>query len=1025
MSISQIAIKRPMTTFMAFAAILVLGGFSLTRIAIDLYPDISLPVITVITNYRGAGPAEVEKMVTEPIEKWVATVNNIEHLDSTSRDGGSLVFVRFDWGVDMDQAANDVRERISFVETMLPDEAGKPIVMKLDTSLMPIMVLSLSGNMDLATLRHLADETIKYKLEQVEDVASVNVSGGEEREIQVLVDRNRLASVGLSLGHLLRTIRAENLNLPAGFLESDREEFLVRTMGEFETIDQIGNIVIAYRNQTPIYLKDVAQIRDSFKERRNEVFVNGKPGIIISVQKQSGTNTARAANAVHRQLRRLKDELPSGVRIGTIFDTSEFINESIAQLRQTAILGGIICLMVVFLFLLSFRSTLIIFTALPLSIVVTFIFLYSAGLTLNILTLGGLALGVGLMVDSAIVVLENTFRHRDRGEPVKEASVVGADEVGVAIFASTLTTLVVFLSILFTTGIAGIFLKYIAYTVIFSLSASLIVALTLIPVLCSKYLSLKKVEEQKKKTFTRRMNDYMELRYGAILDWALGHRKTVIVSSLSILVAILFFLVPRIGSEFLPHTDQGQINLTLETPIGTRLGLTTKAAQEVEEIVKENVPEVKYLLTQVGSGGGGMMMGFGGEASNSASLNINLVDLAERKKSSTEIADILRPIFEWEKASLGLTKIHITSGDEGPPGLSGGAPVSIDVRGHDLREADRLAGRISHLVGEIKGVVEPETSSEIGRPELRISIDRELAATLGINTYQVADAIQIANEGIVASHFREGGDEYDILVRLRPEDRQRLADIEQIYVTSPSGEQISLDTIAKLQRVGGPVKIERKDQQRVVNVSAQVSGRSLGEVDKDVRLKLSSLALPAGFSLKYGGEQEQMAESFQSFALALVLAVALVYMVMASQFESLRHPLVIMFSIPFAMIGVVGILFLTRTTFSIIVYIGVLMLAGIVVNNGIVMISYINILRDRGMSVSEAVQEGARRRLRPIMMTTLTTVFALLPMSLGIGPGSELWAPMARAVVGGLSVSMIFTLVFIPTLYTIFAGKRG
>jgi HAE1 family hydrophobic/amphiphilic exporter-1 len=443
----------------------------------------------------------------------------------------------------------------------------------------------------------------------------------------------------------------------------------------------------------------------------------------------------------------------------------------------------------------------------------------------------------------------------------------------------------------------------------------------------------------------------------------------------------------------------------------------------VEEIVKKNVPEVKYLLTQVGSGGGGMMH-FGGGGSNNATVTVKLVELAQRKRSSAEIINILRPIFEWEQASLGLAKIHITGGDEGPPGLSGGAPVSIDIRGYDLKEADTLANRISHLIGEIKGVVEPETSSEMGRPELRISIDRELAATLGINTSQVADTIQTANEGTVASHFREGGDEYSILVRLRPQDRQSLADIERIYLSSPGGQQISLDSIAKLQRVAGPVKIERKDQQRVVTVSAHVTERSLGEIDKDIRSKLSSLVLPPGFSLKYGGEQEQMAESFRSFALALILAVILVYMVMASQFESLRYPFVIMFSVPFAAIGVVAILFLTGTNFSMIVFIGMIMLAGIVVNNGIVMISYINILRDKGMSVSEAVQLGARRRLRPILMTTFTTVFALLPMALGIGPGAELWTPMARTVIGGLSVSMIFTLIFIPTLYTILAGKK-
>jgi len=1017
MSLSHIAIRRPIATFMVFLAVLVLGAFSLTRIAIDLYPDITFPVIMVMTNYEGAAPLEVEKMVTEPLEKMVSTVNNIEEVNSVSSDGSSFITVSFDWGTDMDEAANDVREKISLVKGALPEGADDPLTFKFDPSLMPLMVLSLSGDRDLAQLRHLADEDIRYELEQLEGVASVEVTGGKEREIQVQVDRTRLASVGLSLSQLVNTLRAENLNLPGGYLESGEKEFFVRTMGEFTQVSQIEKVVIATKGGAPIYLGDVAQIKDAFKERRGEVRVNGKPGIILVVRKQSGTNTVRVADRVHKKLTQIEKDLPQDVEVGSIYDTSQFIKDSILQLEQVAILGAIIAIIIIFLFLANIPSSLIVFTAIPLSIMVAFILMNVTHLTLNIMTLGGLALGIGMMVDSAIVVLESIFRHREEGQSIEEAAVVGTDEVGMAITASILTTLVVFLSLLFATGIASIFFKHLAYTVVFALLSSLLVALTLIPVLCSKYLSVKShgEGEEEKGSFRARFR-YVEERYQGVLAWALGHRKIVIISSVAILAAS-FLLAPRIGTRFFPETDEGRFSVDVKMPVGTKLALTDEISREVEEKLRENTPELESLLAQVGATGG--MMGFGGGASHEASLTASLVDLSQRKRSSREVMDSLRGRIEMDEAT-----VRFSGGDPGEEMLFGGSPIALDIKGYDLTEGKKLAQEVLDLVGKAKGVVEPRMSFEEGQPELQIRIDRDKASSLGLNFSQIAQTIRTANAGTVASWFREGGDEYNILVRLQAEDRESPADLGEIFVTSPLGRQISLDSIARVEEGIGPVRIERKGQERVITISGGIKGRDLGSITRDIEEALANTSIPEGFSVEFGGEQQEMGESFRSLFFALILAVVLVYMVMASQFESLRYPFVIMLALPFAAIGVILVLFLSGTVFTIVVYMGLIMLAGIVVNNGIVMISYINILRERGLTLSEAVRVGARRRLRPILMTTFTTVFAMLPMALGFGAGAEMWAPMARTVIGGLLSSFIFTLVLVPTLYTIFAGKK-
>jgi len=1018
MSLSRTAIRRPISTFMVFLAVLVLGGFSLKRIAIDLYPDITFPVIMLMTGYEGAAPLEVEKMVTEPLEKMVSTVNNIKEVSSVSSDGVSVIIMNFDWGANMDEVANDVRERVSLIEGALPEGAADPLAFKFDPSLMPLMVLSLSGDRDLVQLRYLADEDIRYELEQIEGVASIEVTGGKEREIQVQVDRSQLASVGLPLSQLINALRTENLNLPGGYLESSEKEFFVRTMGEFTQVSQIENVVIANKGGVPIYLRDVAQVKDTFKEQRTEIRINGKSGIIMVVRKQSGTNTVRVAERIHEKLTQIEKDLPQGVEVGVIFDTSRFIKDSIFQLAQMAILGAIIAIIIIFLFFGNIPSGLIIFSAIPLSIMVAFILMHVSHLTLNMMTLGGLALGVGMMVDSAIVVLENVFRHREEGKSIGEAAVAGSDEVGMAITASILTTLVVFLSLLFTTGIASIFFKHLAYTVAFALLSSLFVALTLIPVLCSKYLSVRSHRAGEERIgFSRRVSGYVEERYQGVLGWALGHRKTVIASSVAILIAS-FLLAPRIGTRFMPAMDEGRFSVDVQMPVGTRLALTDEISREVEEKLRENTPELESLLAQVGATGG--MMGFSGGASHKASLTVKLVDLSQRKRSTREIVDSLRG-----KLKTGEATVRFGGGDPGEEMLFGGSPIALDIKGYDLTEGKRLAQEVFDSIRKVKGVVEPRMSLEEGQPELQVRIDRDKASSLGLNFSQIAQTIRTANAGTVASWFREGGDEYNILVRLQAEDREGPADLGKIFIASPLGRQIPLDSVAWIEEGLGPVQIERKEQERVITVSGGIEGRDLGSVTRDIKETLADIRIPEGFLVEFGGEQQEMAESFGSLFFALILAVVLVYMVMASQFESLRYPFVIMLALPFAAIGVILILFLSGTIFTVVVYIGLIMLAGIVVNNGIVMISYINILRERGLALSEAVRMGARRRLRPILMTTFTTVFALLPMALGLGAGAGMWAPMARTVIGGLLSSFIFTLILVPTLYTIFAGKKA
>ncbi len=1021
MKLTQIAVDRPVTTVMVFLIIIVISAVSLSRLPIDLLPDITYPGIFVAVNYDGAGPEEIETLVARPLEEAMGSVSNVEEIESISQEDRARIQLRFAWGTDLEAATNDVRERLDRLREMLPDGVDPPVLYKFDMDMMPILFFGLGGRLDPADLRYLAEHTLKYRLERVPGVASVDISGGFRREIQVNLIREKLVALTLAPETIVRAVRVENLDLPAGEVYEGDIDLLVRTRGQFTSVDQIGQIVVAVRNGVPVYLKDVAEIVDGFEEVRQVERINGQPGITLSVTKQSGSNTVQVADAVYKEITRIERDFPH-IQIVPLFDSARFIKDSIANVRAAALYGAVLAVLILLVFLRNVRSTLIIATAIPISVMASFSLIYFGGFTLNIISFGGLALGIGLLVDNSIVVLENVFRHREAGEHARDAALKGTGEVTAAIVASTLTTLVVFLPLVFLSGRQSVMFGQLSYVVAFSLTCSLFVALTLIPMLCRTVLKVERLNPGGNETVLHKLYRASESGfrraddvYRRMLHFALGHRKSVVFGGLVVLVAVLP-LARLVGFEYMPSADEGEVRVYGEVAPGTRLEAMDEAFRQVEAKVHQVIgPYIENVQTSFGTGAWHRR-----GASNTGSVRIKLVGLKERDMSSEEIAELLRrelsdipALIVRTRASGGLFIMRMLQ----PQGES----IAIQIRGYDRDVAMRLAEEIRRALKNVEGITDTRLSRSRGRPEVTLAVDRDRAGEFGLSVSDVAARLRTAFGGEVATMYREGGDEYDVRVRLREEDRVRLDDLRALWVTTPRGDRVPLSTFVRLERRTGPTIIERIDQERTLTVAANLApGYSLGNVMRDVRRTLSQIPMPRGFTLVYGGEYEDQQESYREMLLAFVLAVTLVYMVMASQFESLLHPLIIMFSIPFAVIGVILALVLTNTTLNVQSLMGVVMLAGIVVNNAIVLIDYVNLLRRTyGMPLREAVEEGGRRRLRPILMTTLTTALALTPMAIGLGEGSELQAPMARVVIGGLLVSTLITLVFVPTVYTI------
>jgi HAE1 family hydrophobic/amphiphilic exporter-1 len=1024
MSIPRLAIERPVTMFMLSAVIVLLGAISLTRLPVDLMPEFAQPTITVNVTYSGVGPLEMEELVTRPIEQAVSAVAGLERVESTSAEGRSNVRLNFNWGTDMSEAADEVRTRLDRIRGRLPENADAPTVFKADSNAQPIINLAVEGDFDPVTLREIAQNDLSPRLERVNGVAAVQVNGGLRRQIHVELSKEKITALNLSVDRVVQTLRQENQNLPLGEVSQGDATYLVRSQGQFQSLDDIRNLVVMTREGVPVYLRDIADVKDATEDRRQFLRIDGKPGVRLSVSKQSGENTVEVATGIKAEVERINREVP-GVRVLVTNDQSRFIEQAITNVQEHAMLGGILVVLIIFAFLRDFRSTLIVSTSIPVSVIGTFALLYFGGFTLNTMTFGGLALGIGMVVDAAIVVLENTHRHLHMGKDRMTAALDGSEEVWSAILASTLTHIAVFVPLLFLSGTSSIMFTQLSFVVMFSLAMSLFVAVTIVPVLCSRWLSTPSEEAARggiMGTFYRaseRLLDAMDEGYRKLLHVSLQHRPTVIAGATALTV-VAVLLYPRVGVELLPQTDEGEVNVNAELAVGTRVERTEAVMLQLEEMIRQGVPEATTIITSGGGGGG--FGGFGGGGNSyRGQINIKLVPRDERQRTSDQIAQELR------RSLSGLPGVIVRANPAGGNfalnRLLGGnddSRLALEIRGHDLEDAQRIAREARVLMADTPGVADVRVGRDEGRPEIAIRVDRPKAAMLGMSVQTVANTIQTNVQGTQAAQYRERGNEYPIIVRLREEDRQGIADIGDVLVSTPGGQVVPARNLLAVAREAGPTQIDRKNQERITRVNADVE-TALSDAVQAVQQRLGEINVPPDFAVGFGAEVEEQARSFQQLQLVLILAVLLVYAVMASQYESLRDPFIIMFSIPVAAIGVVGGLLLTGTAFSMQAYIGIIMLAGIVVSNAILLVDYINTLRRRdGMALREAVEIGGRTRLRPILMTSIATMLGLVPMAIGLGEGGELQAPLARVVIGGLLASTMVTLVLVPTIYTLF-----
>lgn len=1017
MKLSSISVKRPVTTLMMVFIILTLGFVAFTKLQVDLYPEIEVPVAIVVTEYEGVGPQEIETLISKPLEQSLSTVSNIERVRSVSYEGGSTVIVEFNFGTDMDFAALEMREKVDQVKGFLPDDISDPIVMKIDPNAFPIMQLAFTNGEDLTQLQTLIEDKIQNRIERIEGVASADISGGYEDEIRIKVSQEKLNGYGLSLEQIANMLRRENLNLPGGEVYKGDKELLVRTTGEFKSIEEIKDLPIVLSSGGIVYLRDLADIQLTKKDVSAINRMNGRSSISMSVQKESNANTVLVAQQVKKEIEKIKKEFPN-LNIKTILDTSKFIEDSINNTAKNAVAGGILAVVILYLFLRNIRSTFIIATAIPISIIATFTILYFSGITINLMTLGGLALGIGMLVDNAIVVLENIYRFREQGHSREEAAKKGADEVGMAVLASTLTTIAVFLPIVFTEGLASMLFKELALTVTFSLLASLFISLTLVPMLSSKILKVEKKHSKRKfgiltKVFDifERFFERLEGRYKKILTFSIGHRKTTIFIAIAIFVTSIA-TIPFVGKEFFPAMDEGLIRIEAKLPTGSSLSQTNEITSKIEEKIKD-IDEIDILSASVG---GASSFSFASSSKeNIANLDVILLDLEKRERSSKEVADEIRRLTQ----DISGVEIEVTASSGG---MGGGenSPISIEIKGDELDELKKISDDFVKIVSDVEGTREVKSSYEEGKPEVRIKLKRKIASNFGLTAGQVASAVRASISGTTATKYKYNGTEIDVKIVGDDQIKQSLYNLENLLIPTPLGTSVPLGQIASLEVAKGPSTINRADQVRTVTITSQISGRDLGTISKEINQKLSEYQLPSGYEYKFGGEREDMIESFRNLALAMLLAILLVYMILASQFESLLNPFIIMFTVPLAIAGGSLGLFITGRTLSVPSIIGGIMLAGIVVNNAIVLVDYINTLRNRGMDRDDAILKAGPVRLRPILMTTLTTVLGLLPLALGIGEGAEAQAPLATVVIFGLLLSTLLTLVFIPVVYIVF-----
>ncbi len=1017
MRISDFSVDRPVAISMMVLIIVVLGLLSLSRLGLDMMPDVDFPTVSVVTRFEGASSEDIERRVTRPIEGTVASVSGVTNVKSISREDVSYVLVEFAWGTDLDAAAQDLREALGLVVPLLPDRVEEPQVLKFSLSAFPVLsygVTGMGGNT--VALNSYLDDTLTQRIERLDGVAGVIMMGGAEREVQVSVDRTALESAGLSMQQLARALAAQNMDRPAGRVVEGREEYLVRTLGELRQVDDVMESVVGVgRDGAPVRVRDVADVRVGVEEERNIIRTNGGRALYVIVNKQSGANPLQVARKIKKELTDIRAELPGDIAFDIVMDSGAQIQLMATNVSRTGLLGGLLAIFFMFLFLRSVRPTLAIAAAIPLSLLVTFIPIYAMGETLNLMTMGGLMLGIGMLVDNAVVVIENVFRHLEMGKTRQQAAREGAREIAMAITASTLTTIAVFLPLFFGGGIAGELVRGLAMVVAFALGASLLVALTIIPMLAAVFFS--QHEARKAKELAEGRFSRFQARYRRLLGWSLGHRKSVLALALVLFVGSLG-LLPLAGSDFLPGTDQPIVMGLVRLPVGTPFDETDRAVRRIEAFAAQ-LPGIETVGCSVGVNEDDLGAGlseFSPAGVHEAQFFIRLAD--ERDVTADQVIEMLR---DGAPRAEGVSVDFFDMGKM-MTGGSAGKPIQVRITGPGLEVLDGIASDVMGALATVDGVADISSDFDRAKPERHLVIDRNKASSYGLSVAEIAQAVEAATKGVVVGQFTQANEEFLIRVRYSEEDRDGFDDLDRIVVPTQRGQLVPLRQVAEFTTGLGPVQIIRESGARQISVSASQSGRDLGTIIADADEALAPIRsnLPLGYRIDYGGTYEQMMGAFLTLLGALLLATLLVYMVMAAQFEAFVHPLVIMATVPLAMVGVSVALLVSGTAVSVVTFVGFIMLSGIVVNNGIVLIDYVNQLRRRGMTRREALIEGGATRLRAVLITSGTTISGLLPMALVPGRGAELTSDMAITVAGGLAASTLLTLLVLPVVYDLF-----
>ncbi len=1018
MNIYKTSVNNPITSIIVFVAVAIMGIFSLSRLGIDLFPDIESNMLMVMTSYQGASAEDIENNVTRPLENVLNGVDHLKNITSQSKENMSIVTLEFEYGYDLDVLTNDVRDKLDMLTTM-PDGVSQPIIFKFSSDMIPVLMLGVTAEESMSGLYKILDDQIATPLARVSGVGTISIAGIPEREIQVYCDPNKLEAYGLSIETISNAIAAVNRNTPAGSFDVGSNAYSLRVDHEFEDPSEMYNLVVGYRNGAPILLSEVATIKDTVQERIQETYNNGEQGGMIVVQKKSGANAVAISREVKAYIDELKETLPADVEIFTISDTSDNIVSTVHSLRDTIITTFLLVMLVVFLFLGRWRATFIVIFTIPISLLAAVIYILATGETLNIITMSSLSIAIGMVVDNAIVVLENITTHIDRGAKPKQAAIFATKEVGISVIGGTLTTIAVFLPLTMVTGMAGVLFNSMGWMVTITLTVSTLAAITFTPVLCS--LMMKK--SPKKAWFQSYIDKMMERFngfYGGILAWCVTHRKTIILGALVLFAGVLGGLYPYIKSEFFPAQDNATLSVSIQLPAGTRQEITRDISLEISDRFRNAFPE-ELEMVSVREGQADTDNIFGAMSENGThiiSMNLRFVKKTEREKGLTEIADEMRAILDE------YTEIRTFNVSSGAGAMGGSSAVDIELYGYDFDTSDALAAQVEQIMRGIDGFTEVTISRNEYMPEYHVDFDLEKLARSGLDVTTASMYLRNRINGSVTSFYREDGDEYNIRVRYDKKFRESIDDIENITIYNQMGQGIKIRDIGTVKEASTPPTITRKNRDRYVTISGVVgTGYTLSEMVEQVRAEMDKMDMPNGFSYIVGGSFEDMQETFTDMALLMVLMVILVFVIMASQFESLTYPFVIMFSLPFAVLGVAIGLAVTGTPLNIMSVLGVLMLIGIVVNNGIVLVDYTILCRERGMSILDAVVTAGKSRLRPILMTTTTTVLGMIPMAVGRGVGAEMWNSLGMSVAWGLTFSTLITLILIPTLFSAFAVR--